>query len=664
MNQRRRIQHRVLELTLAAATLLAIALGTVPAHSQQVTTLIQFTNVWKYDQSGLELGTAWRTNDYDDSAWPVGRGLLGFEDNVQAYAVHAPINTQLTVSSSVTTFYFRATFNFAGTTNGLSLIATNLVDDGCVIYLNGLPVGGVRATAFYNASSVFPGGTEGQLEVVTLTNLSSLRQGLNLLAVEVHQSANISADIMWGTMLVAIRDLQLAITNQPQSQTVSVGDPIVLTVGVSGGPVFYRWEKDGVIQSSTSNSLRIASAQLASAGNYRVIITNSVSAVTSSVATLTVVADTSGPRILAAIGNNAIGGGSPLGSNTIYILFSELLNVSSARNTNNYTITRLGTTDTVRILNIPYAIYSATFGSVLLNVDATDPNWTPGGDYLLTVSDVSDTRGNVIAPDSQIAVAWGRTTRLIAPDAVWDFHTSAIFEPEVFDEDWFASDFTPSFWWAQGQGIFYGGILAENPCLPLGTLWTQTGYQPEPALYRTTFEWPAHWPSNGTLRIAAAYDDALVLYLDGREIYRNNAGAADSLVGLTTRAASALSICVTNLAIAVTNLWSGPHCLAAAVLQASIPNDADSVFALRMDGTAYLSPALSEEASPVLNLTHFGANSARLFWTGFGYALESATNLSLGAASHPVGPWQQVTNMSNPYTIRMDEPQRFFRLKK
>jgi hypothetical protein len=123
---------------------------------------------------------------------------------------------------------------------------------------------------------------------------------------------------------------------------------------------------------------------------------------------------------------------------------------SSARNTNNYILTRLGTTDTVRILNI---LYSTALG-VLLNVDPTDPNWVPGGDYLLTVNNVTDTRGNFIAPGSQVAVAWGQTTSLIASDAVWDFHTSAIFEPEVFDENWFACDFAPSDWWASRPGYF------------------------------------------------------------------------------------------------------------------------------------------------------------------------------------------------------------------
>ena len=645
-----------------AALCFVIVLGAFSAPAQNVTTLIQFTNVWKYDQSGRDLGTAWRTNDYDDSTWPSGPGLLGLEpDTPGFYTVHAPINTPLTISSTVTTFYFRTTFEFTGTTIALSLIASNLVDDGCAIYLNGLRAGGVRAPAAYDASTFFAGPTmEGQLDQVTLTNLDALRAGMNLLAVEVHQAAAASSDVMWGMRLLAIQQTPLAITNQPQSQTVIVNTPVTLSVAVSGGPAFYHWQKDGVnIANATSSSYAIPSAQPGNSGEYRVIITNSISAITSTVATLTVLADLTGPRLVTAIAANSAGG-TTFATNTINVLFSEPLSLVLAQNSNNYAVTVLGTTNRIPVLRV---VYSAALGA-LLNLDGSDPDWVVGGSYMVTINGVKDTRGNVIAPDSSIAVSWGQSSNLIASDAVWDFHNSAVFEPEVFDQDWFACDFSPGPWWGQGQGLFYGGAIVAEPCPPLGTLQTPTGYQPEPALYRTTFQWPSHWPSAGTLKIAAAYDDALVLYLDGTEIYRNNAGATGSIVGPTSKALSALSVCVTNLAIAATNLQPGVHCLAAAVLQADAPPEFDSVFALRMDGLAYLAPPLAEQPSPVLTTAQIDANSLRISWAGNGYALESTTNLSLGSASYPSGPWQEVTNMSNPYTNHLDEAQRFFRLKK
>ena len=54
----------------------------------------------------------------------------------------------------------------------------------------------------------------------------------------------------------------------------------------------------------------------------------------------------------------------------------------------------------------------------------------------------------------------------------------------------------------------------------------------------------------------------------------------------------------------------------------------------------------------------------RLWWNGYGFTLESVTNLTDNFASAPVGPWQQVPRLSNPYTNDLTGPSRFFRLRK
>jgi hypothetical protein len=661
--QRRPLSPGFLKRILALATLLGLAPGVTPVQAQQVTTLIQFTDVWRYDQSGQELGTAWRTNSYADSEWASGMGLLGTEPNTpMVYTVHAPISTPLIISSTVTTYFFRTTFNFAGTTNGLSLVASNLVDDGFVIYLNGRESGRARVPANQNAATMAVGGpaSEGLLETTSMTNLALLREGENLIAVEVHQAGPASSDVMWGMKLLAIQATPLAITSQPRSLFVALGHPVTLFVGISGGPAFYRWEKDGVVQSSTSNTLTIASAQLASAGDYRVIVTNSISAVTSSVATLTVVADTFGPTILAAIGNNIPnGGGTPFGSNTINVLFSEDVSAISARNTNNYTVTRLGTTNTVHILS---ALHSTALG-VLLIVDASDPDWIPGGDYVLAISNVTDTRGNVIAPDSRVAVSWLQTTNVIH-DA-WRFHNSWIFDPYPIATNWYACDFIEGSWWADGHGCFYFGPSQEITFCG-ETVWvTPTGFQPEPVLFRTSFDWPTSLPTTDVvLRPRFVVDDGAVFYLNGVEIARYNMPGGP--ISETTRAATIIAtpLCFTNVAWTVTNLVSGSNCLAVGVFQAANATDADVTFCFELDARYPVTPALALEPAPALTATPQGADQLRLSWTGHGYALESATSLSLGSTSYPVGPWQQVTNMSNPYTNRLDELQRFFRLKK
>ena len=42
--------------------------------------LVDFGSFWRYQDSGKDLGTAWREVTFNDSSWPAGGGLLGFED--------------------------------------------------------------------------------------------------------------------------------------------------------------------------------------------------------------------------------------------------------------------------------------------------------------------------------------------------------------------------------------------------------------------------------------------------------------------------------------------------------------------------------------------------------------------------------------------------------
>jgi hypothetical protein len=411
-----------------------------------------------------------------------------------------------------------------------------------------------------------------------------------------------------------------------------------------------------VLLSSTSNTLRIANAQLANAGNYRVIVTNSISAVTSIVATLTVVADTFGPTLVAAIGNNNPGGGSSFGSNTINVLFSESVDSAPARNTNSYTLTQLGTTNTVHILS---ALYSTALG-VLLIVDPSDPDWIPGGDYVLTVSYVTDTRGNVIAPDSQIAVSWRQARDVI------QFTDSLIFDPEVFATNWYACDFIESLWWSEGHAPFCVGFMPPLQLpVPCADCVTPIYFQSSPTLFRNWFHWPPNLPTtHTTLRLRFAIDDGAVFYLNGIEIARYNMPREDVVIA-TIRAVNGIPSpsCVTNFTVAVSNLTSGSNCFSVAVSQASL-HESDTFFGLNLEVNYMQTPSLHLQPVPTLAIQRLGSGDSRLSWTGGGYALESATNLSLGSASHPLGPWHQVPNMSNPHTNRLDETQRFFRLKK
>lgn len=149
---------------------------------------------WKYDDSGVDLSTAsWTALNYNDTAWAFGNGVLGYGDN--------PTTTISYGSNSSTkhpTYYFRNTFNVVDASIYDSLVFNLLRDDGAIVYVNGveafrmnMPAG----TTNYNtpASSLVTGADESTYFEEKSGNL--LVNGLNVIAVEIHQESITSSDL-------------------------------------------------------------------------------------------------------------------------------------------------------------------------------------------------------------------------------------------------------------------------------------------------------------------------------------------------------------------------------------------------------------------------------------------------------------------------------------
>jgi len=658
MRTRRTLGKRCCVWGRALIVVIALALlGTPQVKAQEITTLIEFNHVWKYDLSGLELGTEWRTNDFDDSAWPSGPGLLGWEDvnsfNYQPYGWRTGFLPPL--SQTVTTYYFRTQFTFSGPPESFFLVASNVVDDGCAIWINGRLAGGVRMPPLFTAATFFNGpALEGQLDAVSLTNF--LVEGVNQLAVEVHQSSAISADVMFGMKLVGQQNVPLAIVEQPKSQTALEGDSVAFRVIVSGGPVSYRWQKDGVNISGISSNLTFSLAQSSMAGDYRVICSGPINSITSAVARLTVVPDIVGPTFLSASRD------TDFGANSILMMTTDVLNTSTVRNTNNFAVYRVDTGAEVVVTNI---LYSTAIG-VLLRIRDADPNWLSDVDYVVRVNNLKDIRGNLVVPNTEVPVARYWNTNVISPSTTWSWHARYSADTSIYQQNWFRAEYVedPQFWFT-GVGPFCGGALPAPPCG--SDCETPIDYQLSPTLFRTTFVWPADLGSEGRLLVSGSVDDGMVLYLNGVEVWRTNVFGNASTVAVTNHAfaVSDSGLCFTEARVPVTSLKPGLNCLAAAVMQPQTANVFDVAFSLVATvqvPMAKLPP--SSGAPPTLRVESLPNNAARISWEGNGFALEYVTNLTDNAASYPAGPWIQAPGMSNPYTNRPPSPSRIFRLKK
>ncbi|MBN1672636.1 MAG: lamin tail domain-containing protein [Kiritimatiellae bacterium] len=149
---------------------------------------------WRYHDKGLDLGTAWRAAVFDDSAWEDGNAPLGYG--------HAEIDTEVSFGDNpdnkhITT-YFRKAFTLGvspGTVTDLSLRAR--YDDGFVAFLNGQEVarGAMPAGTVTYSTTATTHGPDAEETFNLNAHIGKLVRGLNVLAVEMHQSGAASSDL-------------------------------------------------------------------------------------------------------------------------------------------------------------------------------------------------------------------------------------------------------------------------------------------------------------------------------------------------------------------------------------------------------------------------------------------------------------------------------------
>lgn len=179
----------------------------------QAQVLVPKNSVWKYDDNGNNLGTAWRSTSYNDSGWPSGPGILGFGDG-QATGLDWGENC----------YYFRKTVNIP---NGASIQVLKLEllrDDGAVVYINGqevvrsnMPSGTISHST--NANDIISGSDEDEYNVYQFCNDGYLIDGNNIIAVEIHQDNFLSSDISFDMQLTDISATVPVIVRGPYLQT-------------------------------------------------------------------------------------------------------------------------------------------------------------------------------------------------------------------------------------------------------------------------------------------------------------------------------------------------------------------------------------------------------------------------------------------------------------
>lgn len=233
------------------------------------------------------------------------------------------------------------------------------------------PAGADNATAFPGSNAA--GGTD------TAPWPNTIFLGI---AVTAHNDGDISTAVI--SNFKPYTPVPIAITQQPAaSLSVMASQPLTLSVAATGDPVHYQWMKDGtsVGTNGVSATYTIPISKVSDAGSYTVKVFGGGKEIVSSASVVTVTVDTTPPTVFGATGSPTF--------DHVTVSFAEPVDPATATNVANYSISP------------SLAITSATLANNTNVVFATakQPSATA---YTLTVNNVKDLSGNVIAANTKV----------------------------------------------------------------------------------------------------------------------------------------------------------------------------------------------------------------------------------------------------------------------
>ncbi len=471
--------------------------------------LLDLSSTWRYQQTTNLDGLSWQAAGYDDSGWPAGRGLFYVESNPAV----TPRNTLLTIGR--TTYYFCTPINFPVAPTNLVITFSARIDDGAVFYVNGRELQRIRmpappASVSYDtlATATPAGGDATAADVFSFSGdaLTNFVTGTNVIAVEVHQNALNSDDVVFGAgMTVTFTNSPPVLVQAPVDTQVVDGRAVSLSAVVGGEPApALQWYKDGVaLRDSTNTSLSFSRAVPSDAGLYQLEATNTLGRLLSPAARLTVLADTNPPTLLSVLAQKNL--------TNVQVSFSEAVDFSTAANTNNYALFQAALpANRLRVLN---AVPSGNW-IVLLTTEPRLPN----RNYTLEVTGVRDisSSSNAIPVNAPARLPLHYEVDLVSVDAqtLWSY-TDGYPVPT----NWAAIDFSATNWHS-GPGVFAAGTVPSSPD-PVRTglyLNPVTSNAFSAYYFRTVFDLPGPI-DRYSLRLREIADDGAVFYLNGSEFF-------------------------------------------------------------------------------------------------------------------------------------------------
>lgn len=155
-----------------------------------------------YDSIGFE-DLSWTAIDFDDSKWLPGSGRMGYNSNDSSAGFNTVLDYGEDAGNKPLTAYFRSKFNIS-TLSGLEYLNFKVsFDDGIVIYINGKEVKRHNIEGEPTYSTPSSGYNPEDLEFKLEDFAGVLKEGENVIAIEVHQHEAKSSDLKLEISLTA-----------------------------------------------------------------------------------------------------------------------------------------------------------------------------------------------------------------------------------------------------------------------------------------------------------------------------------------------------------------------------------------------------------------------------------------------------------------------------
>ncbi|MEC9328026.1 MAG: lamin tail domain-containing protein [Verrucomicrobiota bacterium] len=192
-------------------------------------------HVWKYLDDGSDQGKLWIAPDFDDSKWSSGPSELGYREGDEATLISYVDSDDRSGMQRNATTYFRTNVELSDPSSYSFFIIKLKYDDGAAVYANGLEL--IRTNNLPSDAGHDTYATSGTPNERTYHEYqvpsSSFVDGINHLAVEIHNSSPSSSDISFDLILRGEVDVSKGnritvpiILNDPSMIRARAYDPI------------------------------------------------------------------------------------------------------------------------------------------------------------------------------------------------------------------------------------------------------------------------------------------------------------------------------------------------------------------------------------------------------------------------------------------------------